>query len=78
MSIFNWCIVDGCVSRYFKGKLLETKFASEFRVFGHIIILVLVSLSRILLSGGSRPLVGDILYVAGTIFFALSNVGEVG
>ncbi|XP_034694001.1 solute carrier family 35 member F1-like isoform X7 [Vitis riparia] len=26
--------------------------------------------------GGSRPLLGDILVIAGTLFFALSNVGE--
>lgn len=28
-------------------------------------------------SGGSRPLLGDGLVIAGTVFFALSNVGEV-
>ena len=27
--------------------------------------------------GGSRPILGDFLVIAGTIFFALSNVGEV-
>ncbi|KAK3018470.1 hypothetical protein RJ639_004130 [Escallonia herrerae] len=29
-----------------------------------------------LLAGGSRPLLGDTLVIAGTIFFAMSNVGE--
>ncbi len=30
------------------------------------------------LSGGSKPLLGDTLVIAGTIFFAMRNVGEVG
>ncbi|KAI8031156.1 Solute carrier family 35 member F2 [Camellia lanceoleosa] len=27
-------------------------------------------------SGGSKPLLGDVLVIAGTLFFAMSNVGE--
>ncbi|XP_034694000.1 solute carrier family 35 member F1-like isoform X6 [Vitis riparia] len=45
--------------------------------------LCIVGLGLVLLSdagvgggGGSRPLLGDILVIAGTLFFALSNVGE--
>lgn len=30
-----------------------------------------------LLSGGTRPVLGDVLVIAGTFFFAMSNVGEV-
>lgn len=29
------------------------------------------------LSGGSKPLLGDALVIGGTVFFAMSNVGEV-
>ena len=29
------------------------------------------------LSGGSNPILGDVLVIAGTCFFGLSNVGEV-
>ncbi|XP_034693999.1 solute carrier family 35 member F1-like isoform X5 [Vitis riparia] len=46
--------------------------------------LCIVGLGLVLLSdagvgggGGSRPLLGDILVIAGTLFFALSNVGEI-
>lgn len=28
-------------------------------------------------SDGSRPLLGDFLVIVGTVFFAMSNVGEV-
>ncbi|GLT94676.1 hypothetical protein SLE2022_124050 [Rubroshorea leprosula] len=38
--------------------------------------LVLLSDSGVGGGGGSRPLLGDILVIAGTIFFAMSNVGE--
>lgn len=31
----------------------------------------------VVLSGGSRPLLGDILVIAGTVFYAISNVSEV-
>jgi len=32
----------------------------------------------VLCSGGSKPLLGDVLVIAGTVFFAVSNVSEVG
>lgn len=35
-------------------------------------------LINVLLSGVSRPILGDILVIVGTMFFATSNVGEVG
>ncbi|KAK2978863.1 hypothetical protein RJ640_030912 [Escallonia rubra] len=38
--------------------------------------LVLVSDAGVGGGGGSRPLLGDTLVIAGTIFFAMSNVGE--
>ncbi|KAJ9695137.1 hypothetical protein PVL29_010571 [Vitis rotundifolia] len=38
--------------------------------------LVLLSDAGVAGGGGSRPLLGDILVIAGTLFFALSNVGE--
>lgn len=38
--------------------------------------LVLLSDSGVSGGGGSRPLLGDILVIAGTLFYALSNVGE--
>lgn len=51
----------------------------------HYIVLALFQIvcvnniiSYIDLSGGTKPLLGDILVIAGTIFFAMSNVGEVG
>ena len=31
----------------------------------------------VVITGGSKPILGDFLVIAGTIFFALSNVGEV-
>lgn len=41
-------------------------------------ICIIDVISYIDLSGGSKPLLGDILVIAGTIFYAFSNVGEVG
>ncbi|XP_044507454.1 solute carrier family 35 member F1-like isoform X1 [Mangifera indica] len=38
--------------------------------------LVLLSDAGVAGGGGSRPLLGDILVIAGTVFFAMSNVGE--
>lgn len=38
--------------------------------------LLLVTVSS--LSGGSKPLLGDMLVIGGTFFYAMSNVGEVG
>ncbi|KAI8016568.1 Solute carrier family 35 member F2 [Camellia lanceoleosa] len=38
--------------------------------------LVLVSDAGVGGGGGSRPLLGDVLVIAGTLFFAMSNVGE--
>ncbi|XP_022882935.1 solute carrier family 35 member F2-like isoform X1 [Olea europaea var. sylvestris] len=59
---------------------LGTKY-SWWQFFGAAICLA--GLGLVLLSdaheggeGGSKPLLGDVLVVAGTIFFALSNVGE--
>ncbi|BBH07672.1 Eukaryotic protein of unknown function D [Prunus dulcis] len=39
--------------------------------------LVLLSDAGVGGGGGSKPLLGDILVIAGTIFFAMSNVGEI-
>jgi hypothetical protein len=36
-----------------------------------------ISLLQAHITGGSKPVLGDFLVIAGTIFFALSNVGEV-
>ncbi|KAL6145610.1 hypothetical protein ACLB2K_056296 [Fragaria x ananassa] len=54
---------------------------SLWQLFGAV--LCVVGLGVVLLSdagvaggGGSQPLLGDVLVIAGTIFFALSNVGE--
>ncbi|KAL2503006.1 Eukaryotic protein of unknown function [Forsythia ovata] len=59
---------------------LGTKY-SGWQFFGAAICLA--GLGLVLLSdawdgseGGSKPLLGDILVITGTIFFALSNVGE--
>ncbi|KAL6141783.1 hypothetical protein ACLB2K_060070 [Fragaria x ananassa] len=56
---------------------------SLWQLFGAV--LCVVGLGVVLLSdagvaggGGSQPLLGDVLVIGGTIFFALSNVGEVG
>ncbi|KAF3454091.1 hypothetical protein FNV43_RR04538 [Rhamnella rubrinervis] len=38
--------------------------------------LVLLSDAGVGGGGGSKPLLGDILVIAGTVFFAMSNVGE--
>ncbi|KAK3445581.1 hypothetical protein EUGRSUZ_A01517 [Eucalyptus grandis] len=38
--------------------------------------LVLLSDAGVAGGGGSKPLLGDILVIAGTVFYALSNVGE--
>ncbi|XP_028108323.1 solute carrier family 35 member F1-like isoform X2 [Camellia sinensis] len=38
--------------------------------------LVLVSDAGVGGGGGSKPLLGDVLVIAGTLFFAMSNVGE--
>ncbi|KAL3536130.1 hypothetical protein ACH5RR_004591 [Cinchona calisaya] len=40
------------------------------------LVVVLLSDSGVGDGGGSRPILGDILVIAGTVFFALSNVGE--
>ncbi|KAM7526073.1 hypothetical protein LguiA_015975 [Lonicera macranthoides] len=60
--------------------LLGTRY-SLWQFFGAAICVV--GLGLVLLSdagvgggGGSKPLLGDILVIGGTIFFALSNVGE--
>lgn len=34
--------------------------------------------ASIIFAGGTRPILGDVLVIAGTFFFAMSNVGEVG
>ncbi|RXH76266.1 hypothetical protein DVH24_019154 [Malus domestica] len=59
---------------------LGTRY-SLWQLFGSAICVV--GLGLVLLSdagvgggGGSKPLLGDILVIAGTIFFAMSNVGE--
>ncbi|CAA2962172.1 solute carrier family 35 member F2-like [Olea europaea subsp. europaea] len=59
---------------------LGTKY-SGWQFFGAAICLA--GLGLVLFSdaheggeGGSKPLLGDVLVIAGTIFFALSNVGE--
>ncbi|XP_062005455.1 uncharacterized protein LOC133722595 [Rosa rugosa] len=59
---------------------LGTRY-SIWQLFGAA--LCVVGLGIVLLSdagvaggGGSQPLLGDVLVIAGTIFFALSNVGE--
>jgi solute carrier family 35 protein F1/2 len=36
-----------------------------------------ISLLQAHITGGSKPVLGDFLVITGTIFFALSNVGEV-
>ncbi|XP_048322146.2 uncharacterized protein LOC107432192 isoform X3 [Ziziphus jujuba] len=55
---------------------------SLWQLFGAAVCVV--GLGLVLLSdagvgggGGSKPLLGDILVIAGTLFFALSNVGEI-
>ncbi|KAE8098530.1 hypothetical protein FH972_016585 [Carpinus fangiana] len=59
---------------------LGTRY-SLWQLFGAAICvtglgLVLVSDAGVGGGGGSKPLLGDILVIAGTIFFAMSNVGE--
>ncbi|XP_059462815.1 uncharacterized protein LOC132191742 [Corylus avellana] len=59
---------------------LGTRY-SLWQLFGAVICvtglgLVLISDAGVGGEGGSRPLLGDILVIAGTIFFAMSNVGE--
>ncbi|GLJ56175.1 hypothetical protein SUGI_1206000 [Cryptomeria japonica] len=40
------------------------------------LIVVFFSDSSTTVTGGSKPILGDVLVIAGTIFYALSNVGE--
>ncbi|KAI3776129.1 hypothetical protein L1987_45892 [Smallanthus sonchifolius] len=61
---------------------LGTKY-SLWQFFGAALcvsglFLVLLSDSGVGGGGGSNPVLGDALVIAGTCFFALSNVGEVG
>ncbi|EEF33628.1 solute carrier family 35 member F1 [Ricinus communis] len=72
-----WTIVWAIVLTWF---FLGTRY-SIWQLFGAA--LCVLGLGLVLLSdagvgggGGSRPLLGDLLVIAGTIFFALSNVGE--
>uniref|UniRef100_A0A2N9E1F3 EamA domain-containing protein n=1 Tax=Fagus sylvatica TaxID=28930 RepID=A0A2N9E1F3_FAGSY len=60
---------------------LGTRY-SLWQIFG--VALGVLGLGLVLLSdagvgggGGAKPLLGDILVIAGTIFFAMSNVGEI-
>ncbi|KAL3839795.1 hypothetical protein ACJIZ3_024386 [Penstemon smallii] len=59
---------------------LGTRY-SAWQFFGAAICLaglglVLISDSGVAGGGGSQPLLGDFLVIAGTLFFAMSNVGE--
>ncbi|GFZ08740.1 solute carrier family 35 protein [Actinidia rufa] len=60
--------------------LLGTRY-SLWQFFGAALCvlglgLVLISDAGVGGGGGSKPLLGDILVIAGTLFFAMSNVGE--
>ncbi|KAJ0088888.1 hypothetical protein Patl1_32472 [Pistacia atlantica] len=72
-----WTIAWAIILTWF---FLGTRY-SIWQLFGAV--LCVLGLGLVLLSdagvgggGGSRPLLGDILVVAGTLFFAMSNVGE--
>ncbi|XP_027173540.1 solute carrier family 35 member F1-like isoform X2 [Coffea eugenioides] len=59
---------------------LDTRY-SPWQFFGAAVcvsglVVVLLSDAAVGGGGGSRPILGDILVIAGTVFFALSNVGE--
>ncbi|XP_071723140.1 uncharacterized protein [Rutidosis leptorrhynchoides] len=54
---------------------------SLWQYFGAVVCigglaLVLVSDAGVGGGGGSKPVIGDVLVIAGTVFFAMSNVGE--
>ncbi|KAF3437812.1 hypothetical protein FNV43_RR20568 [Rhamnella rubrinervis] len=60
--------------------LLGTRY-SLLQLFGAALclvglVLVLLSDARLNIGGGSRPLLGDILVIAATLFYAVTNVGE--
>ncbi|KAK3226808.1 hypothetical protein Dsin_006670 [Dipteronia sinensis] len=72
-----WTIAWAIILTWF---FLGTRY-SLWQLFGAAVCvlglgLVLLSDAGIGGGGGSRPLLGDMLVVVGTIFFALSNVGE--
>ncbi|KAJ0872844.1 putative solute carrier family 35 member SLC35F1/F2/F6 [Helianthus annuus] len=66
--LFTWIFLG---TKYSLGQLLGTAVC----VLG--LCLVVLSDAGIGGGGGSNPLLGDLLVTGGTIFFALSNVGEV-
>ncbi|KAL5809768.1 hypothetical protein ACOSQ3_030459 [Xanthoceras sorbifolium] len=72
-----WTIAWALILTWF---FLGTRY-SLWQLFGAALCvlglgLVLLSDAGIGGGGGSRPLLGDVLVVVGTVFFAMSNVGE--
>ncbi|KAJ7971535.1 solute carrier family 35 member F1-like [Quillaja saponaria] len=65
--ILTWIFLS---TRYSLRQLLSAAFC----VTG--LGVVLLSDTRVGSGGGSKPLLGDILVIAGTLFYAISNVGE--
>ena len=71
-------IFMGNIRNNYLNPVCSLYFITENFTFWFITIVSTITQTCIRLLGGSKPILGDTLVVAGTLFLAMSNVGEVG